>query len=249
MLVGVDHGLAFTRFDRDGADFVLEATGFHGGGGFLLRRQGEGVLFLAGQLPALGHVLGGDAHVIAVEGIGQAVLDHAVDHFGRAHLGPVAQVHDMRGLAHAFLAAGDDDVAVTQHDRLIAQGHGAQTGAAQLVDAIGRAFDRDAGVDGGLTGRVLTGAGLQDLAHDHFVDVLGGNPGALHGGADRDFTQVMSGNGAQASVERTDRGPRGAGDNDFSHASISPQKNTPARPGVDPRGEVAVTRICGTASL
>ena len=48
------------------------------------------------------------------------------------------------------------------------------------------ALDRDAGVDGGLAGRVLAGAGGQDLAHDDLVHLLGLHPGALERGLDGD---------------------------------------------------------------
>ena len=40
----------------------------------------------------MGDVLGGVAHVVAVEGIPQPVLDHRVDHLRVAHLGAVTQM-------------------------------------------------------------------------------------------------------------------------------------------------------------
>jgi hypothetical protein len=52
----------------------------------------EFVLHLARDLPLLGHVLGRDAHVVAVEGVPQAVLDHGVDHLPVAHLLAGAQM-------------------------------------------------------------------------------------------------------------------------------------------------------------
>ena len=67
------------------------------------------VLLLARDLPLAGDVLGRGAHVVAVEGVPQAVLDHGVDELDVAHLGAVAQVRAVRRLAHALLAAGDDD--------------------------------------------------------------------------------------------------------------------------------------------
>ena len=102
-----------------------------------------------------GDVLGRRAHVVAVEGIPQAVLDHGVDELDVAHLGAVAQVRAVRRLAHALLAAGDDDLGRAELDLLGAERHGAQARAAQLVHAPGRRVDRDAGADRGLAGRVL----------------------------------------------------------------------------------------------
>ena len=61
----------------------------------------------------------------------------------------------MRSHAHGFLAAGDNDLGITVEQRLIAERNRAQARAAELVDAPGRAFHRDAGGDRGLAGRVL----------------------------------------------------------------------------------------------
>ncbi len=107
----------------------------------------ELVLLGAGDLPLLGDVLGGVAHVIAVEGVPQAVLDHGVDQLEAAHLGAAAQILRVRGHAHGLLAAGDHDLGVAVEQRLIAERDGAQAGAAELVDAPGRAFHRNAGGD------------------------------------------------------------------------------------------------------
>ena len=82
----------------------------------------------------------------------------------------------MRRLAHALLAAGDDDRAIAQPDRLEAERHRAQARAAQLIDAVGRLLDRDAGGDRRLTGRVLAGAGGEDLADDHLVHLARPRP-------------------------------------------------------------------------
>ena len=56
------------------------------------RGDGETVLVFAGDLPAGGDVLGRLAHVVAVEGVPQPVLDHGVDEGEVAHLLAVAQV-------------------------------------------------------------------------------------------------------------------------------------------------------------
>ena len=102
-----------------------------------------------------------------------------------------------------------------------------QARAAKLVDAVGRRFHGDAGVDGGLTGRVLAGAGRQNLAHDDFVDVFRRDTGAFQRGADGDFAQVVGGDGAESAVEGADGGAGGAGDNDFSHSDLSSKKHIP----------------------
>jgi hypothetical protein len=126
VFVGVDDRVAAPRCDGDRHDLILEAAFLLGGFRFCLRTGGELILLLAGDLPALRHVLGGVAHVIAVEGVPQPVLDHRVDHLGIAHPDAVAQMDAVRRQAHAFLAAGDDDPGVAVADRLEAERDGAQ---------------------------------------------------------------------------------------------------------------------------
>ena len=70
----------------DRNDLVLELAGLLRGLGLVLRGDRELVLLAARDLLLLGDVLGGGAHVVAVEGIPQPVLDHGVDHLERAHL-------------------------------------------------------------------------------------------------------------------------------------------------------------------
>ena len=158
VLIGVDDGIALAALDGHRHDFIGELTGFLRGFGFLLRAQGERVLLVTGQLPLACHVLGGVAHVIAVEGVPKAVFDHGVDQLATAHFHAVAQVHHVWGLAHTFQTTGDDDVAVTHFDGLVAECHGTQTRAAKLVDAVCGLFGWNAGAHSGLACRVLTAA-------------------------------------------------------------------------------------------
>ncbi len=130
MLVILDDRLAAPGRDLDRDDLVLEAARLLRGLGLLLRGGGKGVLLLARNLPALGNVLGGVAHMVAVEGVPEPVSDHRIDQLGVAHLDAVSEMNAVRRLAHALLAAGDDDVAVAGADRLIAERHGAQPRAA-----------------------------------------------------------------------------------------------------------------------
>ena len=109
VLVLVDHDFALAGLDRDRRDLVLELAGLLSCFGLVLRGDGELVLLFARDLPLGGNVLGGVAHVVAIEGVPKAVLDHRVDELRVAHLGAVAQVRAVRRLAHAFLATGDND--------------------------------------------------------------------------------------------------------------------------------------------
>ncbi len=214
VLVLGDDGVALLALDGDGDDLVLELAGLLGGLGLVLRGDGELVLILARDLPLARDVLGRGAHVVAVEGVPQAVLDHGVDEVEAAHLGAVAQVRGVLRLAHALLAAGDDDGGGARLDLLGAEGNGAQAGAAHLVDAPGRAIDRDAGGDRRLASRVLALAGREHLAEDDLGDVAGLDAGALDSRLDGDLSELVAGQARQRAVERADRRPRCAGNDD-----------------------------------
>ena len=99
----------------------------------------------------------------------------------------------MLRLAHALLAAGDDDGCGARLDLLSAQRDGAQARAAHLVDAPGRAVNRDAGGDGRLARRVLSLASGQHLAEDDLGDVARLHAGALDGGLDGNLSELMAG--------------------------------------------------------
>ncbi len=73
----------------------------------------------------------------------------------------------------------------------MAERDGAQARAADLIEAPGGLFLRDAGLDGGLAGGVLAFAGAEDLAQDDFVDVGGVDLGALQRGGDGRDAEIM----------------------------------------------------------
>ena len=124
--------------DGDRHRLGAKAPLFPGRGGALVALGGKAVLVGSGYAALAGNVFGGLAHVPVLEGAPQAVVDHGVDDLLVAVLpaGPGAEQQIGR-LAHAFHAAGDDQVGVAgpdglgrQHDRLEAR-------AAHLVDREG----------------------------------------------------------------------------------------------------------------
>ncbi len=179
-------------FTVTGDDFVFELAGLSGSLSFVLRADRKLVLLVARQLILLGDVLGGRAHVIALERIHQAVTQHRIDELHIAHLGAFAQMRDVRSLAHAFLTTGNDDLCAAQ-DLLRAKRHGPKTRATELVHTPSRCFHRNAGADRSLACRVLSGVGGQHLPHDHFRNVANRHIGALQGGLNSDFAQFVGG--------------------------------------------------------
>ena len=168
MYSSFDHDVALAGFHGEGGDLVGELASLLGGFGLVLRGDGEFVLRVAADLPFLGDVLSGLAHVIAVEGVPKTVLDHRVDQFQVAHLLTGADRLGVHAHRHVFLATGGHDFGVAQLDVLCAKGNGAKARATNLVDAPGRGFLRQTGVDVGLTGGVLALTGGQNLTEDGF---------------------------------------------------------------------------------
>src|SRR5271165_4800853 len=225
ILVSIDDRLATAGRDLDRHDLVLEPAGLLRRFGLGLRGGGEGVLLIAGDLPALGDVLCGVAHVIAVERVPEPIAYHRVDELGIAHLHAVAQVDAVRRLAHALLTAGDDDLGITVADRLIAERHGAQSRTAELVDAIGGHLIGDAGGDRGLAGRVLALAGGEDLAHDHLANFFRLDIGAPKRLDDRDLAELVRRQTAEPTVESPNGGAGSARNHDIGHRG-SPRRIT-----------------------
>jgi hypothetical protein len=183
--------------------------------GLVLRGDSEFVLLRARDLELPGDVLGGVAHVVAVEGIPQAILDHGIDEIHRSHLDATAQILRVRRHAHGFLTAGDDNFGIAIEQRLVAQCHRAQARTAQLIDAPGWAFHRDTGRDRGLTGRVLALRRGQDLTHDHLGNTARLNARALQRSLDGDGAEIVGRRGGERTIETSDRGAGGADDDDI----------------------------------
>ena len=207
--------------DAEGNDLVLELAGFLGGGGLLLRAERQRILFLAAHAVLLGDVLRGDAHVVLVVDVEQAIGDHRVDQLPVAHSHPVARAGQHVGRqAHAFLAAGDDDLGVAIPDRLRREHHGFQSGAAYRVDGECRHTLRQAALDDGLTRRVLAGAGRQHLAEDQLVDLLAVQLRTLQQRSNDGRAEIGRRRPGEGAAEFSDRGARCGNDDDFFHVDL-----------------------------
>ena len=117
--------------------------------------------------------------------------------------------------AHALLATGDHDVSIAGRNLLRAESDGAEPRAAHLVHAEGGRFHWDAGGDGGLTRRVLALGRCQHLAHDHFVDIGRSHARPIERRLDGNLAERMRRQGRQRAVERANRRPRRADDDNI----------------------------------
>lgn len=166
-------------------------------------------------------LLGGLAHGDALEGVGQTVVRHGVEHLDRAVLVTLAGLRQqVRGVGHGLLAAGDDHVEFAGANELVGERDRVQAREADLVDRQRRDVHGDAGLHGGLAGRDLPGAGLEDLPHDHVLDLVAADPGAVEGGLDREAAEVGAGEGLERAEEPAHRGA-GTRDDDGGRAVLS----------------------------
>ena len=120
----------------------------------------------------------------------------------------------VRSIGHRLLTTGDNDLGVPETQQTGTVDHRVQTRQADLVHGLGRGRDRHTGGDSGLFGRVLTGSGLHDLAHDDVADSLSGDTGALKCGTDGGRTEVHGRLRGQGPEHLALGGARGTDDDD-----------------------------------
>ena len=112
-------------------------------------------------------------HVQTVEGAGEPVVDHRVEHLAVSE--PVAEARlreQVRRIRHRLHATRDDDVDVAGADHRVRDLDRPDRRRADLVDRVGRRLDRQPGRDRRLPRRRLPGARLQHLAHDHVLRLV-----------------------------------------------------------------------------
>jgi hypothetical protein len=151
----------------------------------------ERILIFARHAVSRDDLLGGHAHVAALDRAGQALLQHRVDHLRAAHpVAPARALQDVRRVAHRLGSAGEDDVDVAGFHRLDGMNHRLQPGSADAVDRLARHLDRHAGPERRLPGDVHTGAGLQHAAHDDVANVGGRHAGPRDGFTNHDCAEI-----------------------------------------------------------
>ena len=208
----------------DGNDLIVKTAGSLSSLGLLLGGSAEGVELFAGDAPNIADVLGGGAHVVVVERIPQAVLDHGVDKLLVAHAGAPAGVgSSIRSGAHVLGAAADDDIGVAGEDGAASLNDGLHTGAADHTDGIGGDGIGETGAHADLTGDVLTKTSGQDAAEHQLIDILGSDIRALEGFLHDDGAELSGRGVLQGTAEGTDSGTAAVDDVQFFHLT-SPLK-------------------------
>ncbi len=114
-VVGNDR-ITLAALDGDGCNFGLEPTCSPGGLRQILLANGKSVLICARHLISLGQILSRDAHLVAVEGVGQPILHYRVNKAKVAHFLTAADLLGMDGHRHGLLAARDNNSCIACRD-------------------------------------------------------------------------------------------------------------------------------------
>ena len=118
IFIAIDNGFTLTRFQRNRGDLIHEFTCLLRRLSLVLARSRKFVLSLAADLPLIGDILGGLAHVIAIKRVPQTITNHCVDIGQITHFLALTQAGCMGAHRHIFLTTSGNDCGVTQHDVL-----------------------------------------------------------------------------------------------------------------------------------
>ena len=154
--------------------------------------------------------------MLAGEGVVETVHQHRIEDLSVAHaVAPAAGAHEIGGTVHVLHAAGHRAVDETEHDLLSRARDRLRTRPANAVDRQRRNTDRDAAMDGRLSGRVHFVAGLDHVAHDDRTDIAGRQFRALKRGADGHGAEIDRRRILQRAAVCADGGAHGRTDYDF----------------------------------
>ena len=189
-----DDGIALFLGNFDGKDLRFEEAGLAGANGFLVAFDGEAVLLFAGDAVFFGDEFAGHAHVKVFVRVPQTVVNHGVDQLSVAQAVAAAGLgQQIWAVGHGFHAAGYHDFGFAELHGLRGEGHGFEAGAANFVDRQGRDAWVAAAFEGCLASGILAEPGLDYVAEDGFVDLLGVETRAAGGFGDHLGAELRSG--------------------------------------------------------
>ena len=217
-LVDLDHRVALLALDRHRHDLLGQPALVGRLDRELVRAQRPAVHVGPRQLELGGHLAGLLGHVLARERVGETVVDHRVDRLGVAHAEAEAGLlEQVRRVRHRLHTATDADLEVAGADRRVEQPGRADSRGADLVDRLRGDLLRDPGLDLRLARGDLALAGLDHLAHDHVLDLLGRDLGALERGLDRGAAELGRVEARKTAAELADRRAGGGQDHGLGH--------------------------------
>ena len=218
-LVDLDDRVALPALDGDGNDLLGQAALVGGGQRALVGAQRPAVDVGAGQLELVADLGGLVEHLLAGERVGQAVVDHRVDRLGVAHAEAEARAR-AAGRGRLDIDSMPPPTPTSTSPARIAlssSAGGADARGADLVDRLGGDLLRDAALDLRLARGDLALAGLQHLAHDDVLDLLGLDARRARARPRSRCRRARWRRGGQAAAELADRGAGGAEDHGLGH--------------------------------
>ena len=165
--------------------------------------------------------LGAQSHGAVVELAVQPVVHHRVDQAAVAH--PVAgarSAQEIRGLAHRLHAAGHDHLCLSGGDEQVGQVDRVQAGQADLVHRGGRNRHGDARLGCRLTGGDLALASLENVSHEHVIDVCRGDGRAIQDRRDRQASELHGAEAGERARELANRGTYPCEDDGTCHCCL-----------------------------
>ena len=209
----------------DGNELVVEAAGLGGGRVAPLALEREGVLLLARDLEALGHVLSRLAHRLEREHLLHARVREAPAE-RRVPDGPVAPRvralglgHHERRAAHRLDAARDEELAVPGAHRMAGGDDRREARRAEPVDRDAGDLLRQPGEERGHARDVaVVLSGLVRAAEVDVLDLAGRNARALDGLADDERGEIVRTLLRERAAVAADGRPDGGEDDGLGHA-------------------------------
>lgn len=173
--------LTSCALDRHRCDLLLEKSTLGGGNRFLVAPDRIFILVFSVESVVICTLFTLQTHMLILVDIGQAILQHTINERLIAELGAVSKsLQIMWGVRHALCSASDDHIRLAGQNGRGSQGHGLDGRRADLVNrrclsGLGKTSE-----DCALSGRILTQVGLENIAKEYLLHVLGLNAGSLH---------------------------------------------------------------------
>ncbi len=207
---------ALGHLDRD--DLVVEQPVLDRGGGALMGAGGELVLLDPADAQPRVVPLGSQPHRDLVDRAEQGIVGGGVQQLGTAVADALTQGRQqVRGTCHRLHATGDDDVELATGDVGVGECDRVQTRQADLVHRDRGNVHGDAAPDRGLASGDLPLTRLNDMPHDHIVDLLTTDTGPRQRGLDRKSAELDGGEALQSAGQLADRGSRAGHDDRTRH--------------------------------
>ena len=192
-------------------DFISEFAFLDSGKGATLAFGCKGILRSAGDAKFFNNIFSRHTHMAMLHSTGQPFGNHVIDYFAIAHAIPPTRIHkQIRGATHGFHSACNNQIRIASNDGLCRKRNRFKPRTTNFVYRECRNACRQPGSNCRLPRRIHPVAGLQHVAHNHFLNFTAFNTGAFNSGFDNQATEFGYGKRTQiAEYTRHGRGTKG----------------------------------------